>query len=305
MNLDIEFQYNLLSLPNRNDNSHLFHRSNSISKINNNWSLVNEEPNTEMNYGFESDTSFTQILDNDSSRCEGGNLHKTWSTPYLNNNEESKNIDESGNEHYLNLLNASNPLSLNNISSNNVCNPYSYTSNSSSLLKDAINNNIEKSWLMSLKKSKKQMWSDDLKSFRSNDNDLIDSNNAFHSENNEDNYLSLDSKELENSIERKSSSTSQPTFVLSTNLESLSPITISLTDLSCGENSVSPSFPSDKLVYLDSPIRITIMGSHQVGKSALAVRYLSKQESSHRSPSRAFSSTMHGTKTKLTSTKHE
>ena len=303
MNLDIEFQYDLLSLPNRNDNSHLFHRSNSISKINNNWSLVNEEPNTGINYGFESDTSsFTQVLDNESSRCEVGNLHKTWSTPYLNNNEENTKCEESGNEHYLNLLNASNPLSLNTLSSNVACNPYSSTSTSNSLLKDAINNNIEKSWLMSLKKSKKQMWSDGLESFRSNENELIESTNAFHSE---DNQLYVDSKKSENVQERKSSSSSQPTFVLSTNLESLSPITISLTDISCGENSVSPSFPSDKLVYLDSPIRITIMGSHQVGKSALAVRYLSKQESSHRSPSRAFSSTMHGMKNKLTSTKHE
>ena len=67
---------------------------------------------------------------------------------------------------------------------------------------------------------------------------------------------------------------------------------------SVGGNLVSPSFPSDKFVYLDSPIRITIMGSHQVGKSALAVRYLSRQESSRRSStaSRAFSSTMHGKK---------
>ena len=121
--------------------------------------------------------------------------------------------------------------------------------------------------------------------------------NAFHSEERISDFLNLD-KELENVRERKISNSSQRSFLLSTNLESLSPITISLNELSFGGSLVSPSFPSDKFVYLDSPIRITIMGSHQVGKSALAVRYLSRQESSHRysTASRAFSPTMHGKK---------
>ena len=306
MNLDVGYHCDLLLVPNRDDNSHLFQRSNSISTINNDWSFATEEIYKGSNYALESNSNFRQVLDNDSTHCGAGILQKTWSTPYLNNNEEPKDIEENVNEHYFNLLNVSNPWPSNTILSNTTTsNVSSHTTNSNSLLKDAINNNIEKSWFMSLKGlSKKQMRSDAIESYRSNDNESIQSNvnqtkndNAFHSEEKINNFLNL-RKELENVRERKRSNSSQPSFLLSTNLESLSPITISLSDLSFGGNLVSPSFPSDKFVYLDSPIRITIMGSHQVGKSALAVRYLSRQESSHRSSttSRAFSSTMHGKK---------
>ena len=307
MNLDVDYHYDLFSVPNRNDHSHLFQRSNSISKIHNDWSFANEETCTGANYDLESNNNFRPMLDNDSTHCGSGILHKTYSTPYLNNNEEPNDIEENGNEQYLNLLNVSNPWPSNAFLSTTTSNASSHTTNSNSLLKDAINNNIEKTWLISLKGlSKKQMRSDAIESYRSNDNESIQSNvnqtkndNAFHSEERISDFLNFD-KELENVRERKRSNSSQPSFLLSTNLESLSPITISLNELSFGGSHVSPSFPSDKFVYLDSPIRITIMGSHQVGKSALAVRYLSRQESSHRysTPSRAFPSTMHGKKTK-------
>lgn len=306
MNLDVGYHCDLLIVPNRDDNSHLFQRSNSISRINNDWSFANEEICAGSHYALESNSNYHQILDNDSNHCGAGILQKTWSTPYLNNNEESKDIEENDNEHYFNLMNVSNPWPSNTILSNTTSvNVSSHTTNSNSLLKDAINNNIEKSWLMSLKGlSKKQIKSDAIESYKSNDNELIQNNvkqtkndNAFHSEERISDFLNLD-KELENVRERKISNSSQRSFLLSTNLESLSPITISLNELSFGGSLVSPSFPSDKFVYLDSPIRITIMGSHQVGKSALAVRYLSRQESSHRysTASRAFSPTMHGKK---------
>ena len=258
----------------------------------------------DVKYVLESNSNFNQMLDN--GLCHGGGLHKTWSTPYLNNNEESKEFDdEKSNEQYLNLLNMTNPWPSNSLSSNIACNTFASSSNSNSLLKDAINNNIEKSWSMSLKGlSKKQIKQVGTESDQRNDNEQSQNNlktnkkdNAFYSKAKEYNVLNSSILELENAKERKNSNSSLPTFLLSTNLESLSPITISLTDLSFGGNSVSPSFPSDKLVYLDSPIRITIMGSHQVGKSALAVRYLSRQECLSRS---SAAPSMHGMKQKLT-----
>ena len=289
MDLDIDYHYDLFSLPNRNDNSHLFQRSNSFSKIsNNNWSFPNED--TDVKYVMESNSNFNQTLDNGSCHGGGGGLHKTWSTPYLNNNEESKEFDEKSNEEYLNLLNMTNQWPSSSISSVACNNTTAYSSNSNSLLKDAINNNIEKSWLMKKGLSKKKIKLESLELDGNNGNERIQNNlktnqkeNAFCSDEKEYSFLNSGIHELKNVRERKNSNSGLPTFLLSTNLESLSPITISLTDLSFGGNSVSPSFPSDKLVYLDSPIRITIMGSHQVGKSALAVRYLSRQESFSRS----------------------
>ena len=307
MSLNVDCHYDLFSISNRDQNSNLFQRSNSIDKLHNEWSISHEDTNPSTKYLVASSMNVNDVMNNDST--SGGGLHKTWSTPYLNNNEELLEVNEKNNEHYYNLMNVSNPWIMNNTSSSSTytsstTSSSSYTSNSNSLLKDAINNNIEKSWLMSLKGlSKKQLKANGLENYRaSNDNEMVqyrikNSNDpAFCPEEKDLTFDNL--KPMENKLEKKISNTSQPTFLLSTNLESLSPVSVSLTDLSFGANSVSASFPSNILLYLDSPIRITVMGSKQVGKSALAVRYLSRQESSSQSiASHAFSPPMQGMKT--------
>lgn len=312
MSLNVDCHYDLFSISNPDQNSNFFQRSNSIDKLHNEWSNSLEETSSSKKYLVASNMNLNEVMNNDST--SGGGLHKTWSTPYLNNNEESEEVNEKNNDQYYNLMNVSNPWIMNNTSSSSSntsssatsssATSSSYTSNSNSLLKDAINNNIEKSWLMSLKGlSKKQLKANGLENYTApNDNEMVqykikDSNDpAFCLEEKDHAFDNL--KPLENKFEKKASNTSQPTFLLSTNLESLSPVSVSLTDLSFGANSVSASFPSNKLLYLDSPIRITIMGSKQVGKSALAVRYLSRQESSSQSvASHAFSPSMQGMKT--------
>ena len=131
------------------------------------------------------------------------------------------------------------------------------------------------------------IFQDVLESFKTNSREVVqisNNNNQEQSLDQNKNASGTDShRTLNHHLTTKTSDTSTPTFLLSTNLESLSPVTISLTDLSVGGSPVSPSFPSNKVIYLDSPIRITIMGSKQVGKSALAVRYLSRQDSSSQS----------------------
>ena len=308
MTLNVDCHYDLFSILNHEQNSSLFQRSNSIDKLHNEWSISQEGTTSPTKCLVASNMNLNDVINNESS--SGGGMHKTWSTPYLNNNEESPEVSEKNKDQYYNLMNVSNPWIMNNTSSSSSSytssstTSSSYTSNSNSLLKDAINNNIEKSWLMSLKGlSKKQMKANGLENYTApNDNEMIqhriqNSNEpAFCPEEKEHTFDNP--KSMERKLEKKVSNTSQPTFLLSTNLESLSPVSVSLTDLSFGANSVSASFPSNKLLYLDYPIRITIMGSKQVGKSALAVRYLSRQESSSQSvASHAFSPSMQGMKT--------
>ena len=291
MNLNVDCHYDLFHLPDQSSGADLFRRSNSISKIHNGWSMSTKQP-TSTNYLVASNMTLNEEMNN----CT---LHKTWSTPYLNNTEESKDLNESSNEQYLNLMNISQPWLMTS-SSPGLQGNSSHISQSNSLLKDAINNNIEKSWLMSFKGvSRKKLRVDDLESLRVNDNEVVQSNtrnnydHAFFPDQNDPGSQAV--KTMEYNLSRNARDTSQKTFLLSTNLESLSPVTISLTDLSIGGNLVSPSFPSNKVIYLDSPIRITIMGSKQVGKAALAVRYLSRQESSSQSvASHSPSSMMQG-----------
>ena len=260
----------------------------SICKIDNGrnsnnygWPLISNE--TPSNKCFmEANAQLNEMVSADT--LDNG-IHKTWSTPYLNNNEdEYKDLNDNECDQYLNLLDISKPWSINASNPPNTPSSSSYSSNSNSLLRDAINNNIEKSWLTSLKRlSKIQAKANNHEPYKPNDDEvsmarsrsgstwLYEGNDAFHNTN----IMESESKE------KTSNRTCQPTFLLSTNLESLSPITVSLNDLALGGNEVSALFPSNKIAYLDSPIRITILGSKQVGKSALAVRYLSRQDPSY------------------------
>ena len=308
--LSVDSHYDLFQPPDQetNNSTDLFRRSKSVSKIQDcGWALSSAKETTTHSTKYLEGTSIklNEVLDNET---HPSGLHKTWSTPYLSNKEELTDSDENGNKQYLNLLNVSQQWQMKSLSSGaqpSNSYPSNSNSNSSSLLKDAINNNIEKSWLTSLKGiSRKQLRVNErLESYRANDGELVQyrlkHSNGYQAsfQNEKDSVSHSVISTTENNLQPTESSTSQPSFLLSTNLESLSPIAISLNELSLGGSPVSPIFPSDKLVYLDSPIRITIMGSKQVGKSALAVRYLSRNESSSpSSSSHAHSTTIQGTK---------
>ena len=280
MNTKVDCGYEILQTQNCGSSGDTIHKiDNGRNSSNYGWPLISNE--TPSNKCFmEANAQLNEMI---SANTLDNSIHKTWSTPYLNNNEhEYKNLNDNECEQYLNLLDIAKPWSINASNPPNTPSSSSYSSNSNSLLRDAINNNIEKSWLTSLKRlSKIQAKANNHETYKTNDDEISmarsqsgstchlgEGNNAFQNIN----IIESESKE------KTSNKTCQPTFLLSTNLESLSPITVSLNDLALGGNEVSALFPSNKIVYLDSPIRITILGSKQVGKSALAVRYLSRQD---------------------------
>ena len=280
MNTKVDCSYEILQTQN------CCSSGDSIRKIDNGrdsrkygWpSISNEAPLNK--YFIEGNAQFNEMV---SANTLDNGIHKTWSTSYLNNNDdEYKDMNDNECEQYLNLLDISKPWSINAYNPPNTPSNSSYSSNSNSLLRDAINNNIEKSWLTSLKRlSKIQAKANSHEPCKTHDNEIsmVRSRSGSTCHHDEGNYAFQNTNIMESeSKEKTSNEACQPTFLLSTNLESLSPITVSLNDLAIGGNEVSSLFPSNKIVYLDSPIRITILGSKQVGKSALAVRYLSRQD---------------------------
>ena len=283
MNTKVDCSYEILQAQNCGSSGDSIHKiDNGRNSTSYGWSLISNE--TPSNKCFmEANVQLNEMIN---ANNFDNSIHKTWSTPYLNNNEdEYKDLNENECEHYLNLLEISKPWSINASNPPNTPSSSSYSSNSNSLLRDAINNNIEKSWLTSLKRlSKIQVKSNNHETYKTHDNEIsmVRSQSGSTCHLGEENYAFQNTNIMEGeSKERTSNKTCQPTFLLSTNLESLSPITVSLNDLALGGNEVSALFPSNKIVYLDSPIRITILGSKQVGKSALAVRYLSRQDPSY------------------------
>ena len=283
MNTKVDCSYEILQAQNCGSSGDSIHKiDNGRNSTSYGWSLISNE--TPSNKCFmEANVQLNEMIN---ANNFDNSIHKTWSTPYLNNNEdEYKDLNENECEHYLNLLEISKPWSINASNPPNTPSSSSYSSNSNSLLRDAINNNIEKSWLTSLKRlSKIQVKSNNHETYKTHDNEIsmVRSQSGSTCHLDEGNYAFQNTNIMEGeSKEKASNKTCQPTFLLSTNLESLSPITVSLNDLALGGNEVSALFPSNKIVYLDSPIRITILGSKQVGKSALAVRYLSRQDSSY------------------------
>ena len=283
MNTKVDCSYEILQAQNCGSSGDSIHKiDNGRNSTSYGWSLISNE--TPSNKCFmEANVQLNEMIN---ANNFDNSIHKTWSTPYLNNNEdEYKDLNENECEHYLNLLEISKPWSINASNPPNTPSSSSYSSNSNSLLRDAINNNIEKSWLTSLKRlSKIQVKSNNHEPYKTHDNEIsmVRSQSGSTCHLDEENYAFQNTNIMEGeSKEKASNKTCQPTFLLSTNLESLSPITVSLNDLALGGNEVSALFPSNKIVYLDSPIRITILGSKQVGKSALAVRYLSRQDPSY------------------------
>ena len=283
MNTKVDCSYEILQAQNCGSSGDSIHKiDNGRNSTSYGWSLISNE--TPSNKCFmEANVQLNEMIN---ANNFDNSIHKTWSTPYLNNNEdEYKDLNENECEHYLNLLEISKPWSINASNPPNTPSSSSYSSNSNSLLRDAINNNIEKSWLTSLKRlSKIQVKSNNHEPYKTHDNEIsmVRSQSGSTCHLDERNYAFQNTNIMEGeSKEKASNKTCQPTFLLSTNLESLSPITVSLNDLALGGNEVSALFPSNKIVYLDSPIRITILGSKQVGKSALAVRYLSRQDPSY------------------------
>ena len=283
MNTKVDCSYEILQAQNCGSSGDSIHKiDNGRNSTSYGWSLISNE--TPSNKCFmEANVQLNEMIN---ANNFDNSIHKTWSTPYLNNNEdEYKDLNENECEHYLNLLEISKPWSINASNPPNTPSSSSYSSNSNSLLRDAINNNIEKSWLTSLKRlSKIQVKSNNHETYKNHDNEIsmVRSQSGSTCHLDEGNYAFQNTNIMEGeSKEKASNKTCQPTFLLSTNLESLSPITVSLNDLALGGNEVSALFPSNKIVYLDSPIRITILGSKQVGKSALAVRYLSRQDPSY------------------------
>ena len=283
MNTKVDCSYEILQAQNCGSSGDSIHKiDNGRNSTSYGWSLISNE--TPSNKCFmEANVQLNEMIN---ANNFDNSIHKTWSTPYLNNNEdEYKDLNENECEHYLNLLEISKPWSINASNPPNTPSSSSYSSNSNSLLRDAINNNIEKSWLTSLKRlSKIQVKSNNHEPYKTHDNEIsmVRSQSGSTCHLDEGNYAFQNTNIMEGeSKEKASNKTCQPTFLLSTNLESLSPITVSLNDLALGGNEVSALFPSNKIVYLDSPIRITILGSKQVGKSALAVRYLSRQDPSY------------------------
>ena len=283
MNTKVDCSYEILQAQNCGSSGDSIHKiDNGRNSTSYGWSLISNE--TPSNKCFmEANVQLSEMIN---ANNFDNSIHKTWSTPYLNNNEdEYKDLNENECEHYLNLLEISKPWSINASNPPNTPSSSSYSSNSNSLLRDAINNNIEKSWLTSLKRlSKIQVKSNNHEPYKTHDNEIsmVRSQSGSTCHLDEGNYAFQNTNIMEGeSKEKASNKTCQPTFLLSTNLESLSPITVSLNDLALGGNEVSALFPSNKIVYLDSPIRITILGSKQVGKSALAVRYLSRQDPSY------------------------